>query len=283
MPFSGQYGGENILIMIKEDFEMAVNKLKALLRGLLSHYPVLAALFTVVFMAMCLMFNEAFLKLFSIDYFLFGGLTDAYQIPLSNGIISSLITTSIVIALFFSIYASGVRISAQIKNTSVDNSDILSEKNKFKYVIFKVFNVLIFVAALGLCAFLITLNLTVMPANNAIAIKNGFSERYNVHTKDQVYLCHSFIGGTSQYLFLWNYEDKRPLIVARSSIKMLEQIIPSNPPSWDRKQVHGATEEEIETRKNNLKSKQEAWSHLLSSKCSQMVIWKDIRYKQLID
>jgi hypothetical protein len=51
MPFSGQYGGENILIMIKEDFEMAVNKLKALLRGLLSHYPVLAALFTVVFMA----------------------------------------------------------------------------------------------------------------------------------------------------------------------------------------------------------------------------------------
>jgi hypothetical protein len=266
--------------MPREKLEIPVNKLKILLRSLLDHYPVLAALFTVVFMVICLIFGEVFLASFSIDYFSFGGITDVYQIPLSNGILSSLFMTSTVVATFISIAFSAVHIYLREKNTTVETSDDLSLKDRIKYL--GVY-VLIPMLMVFLCVYLITIMLIDTPARKAEVIKNGFSERYNVHTKDEEYLCYSIIGGTSQYLFLWNYNDKHPLIVARSNIKALEQIIPSSPLSWDIKRNNVGTDEEIETRKNNLKSKQEAWSHLLSSKCSQVVIWKDVRYKQLLD
>lgn len=252
------------------------NTLKALLQSLVKYYPVLAAVFTVAFTVICLIFDEFYLATFSIDFFSFGGITDAYQIAISNGVLQAAFWLSIIIAMGFQfvlLKLNNAKTTSDAKKIkgSFDSEDILNLKDKFGFI----YQLLLYFVILMAYLFLIKFTLVDFPKSSASDIKNGFSERYNVLANDKKYLCHAIIGGTSQYLFLWNYEDKRPHILPRSNIKSLEQIIPTSPPWRAPVKRFGTSNERFEITMKKLKDKQQEWSLLLSKKCSQQVTWKE--------
>jgi hypothetical protein len=257
--------------MIKESIK---ESLKLFFGSLLKYYPALAAILTVIFTLICLIFGEFYLSSFSINYFSFGGITDVYQIPLSNGVIETIFWLSIFITIGFQVVALNARKNIlfsegeELENNNL--SEVFSIKDRVKFFALALFFILCLFGVLYFIKFI----LIDLPEIKAENIKNGFSERYNIQANDKEYLCHSIIGSNSHYLFVWNYEKNRPLIISRSGVKVLEQVVTSSPPLRNAKKKIDSREE-YNTKKEGLKIKQREWSGLLKKNCSQSVVWRE--------
>ena len=222
--------------------------------------------------AICLFYSNEYFRLFDIEFFAFSGISDAYYISISKGAILPALIFSFLIAIWFSF------VLFIFKGLSKDRD------RDVRKITHPVVGVLILISGVTLSLFAFTYMLMsvwlyqgIFPEQQAKTIRIGHAARYNIMTDNVIYSCHSIISGTSSYLFLWDFSNKRPKIISRSKITYLDQVVPKAPePSLPAQEYRGWGGMERRTPDLEyaiLKEKHLqidlAWSTLLKKECSQ--------------
>jgi len=224
--------------------------LSSVVLSIFKHYVLISTIIAMVFSVTCMYFGVAYLREFDINFFLFVGLSDIYQIPLSKGVILQLLF------LIISLISTLILIISFIVYFIRSNKYIGVKPYKKNLVAVLIWiGLLVFTIGGFTRAFSI-------PGVNADELKNGFSSRYNINMKNKNYQCVSIIGSSSNYVFAWDYVKNNSIIVTKSFIKDFNQVVPSNPP-LSLKTIY----------KISLVKAQNEWSKLLNNTCSQNVRW----------
>ncbi|MGE6234968.1 hypothetical protein [Aeromonas media] len=125
---------------------------------------------------------------FGFDFFIFGGMSDIYQMALHQGVIIKLLLIS------FSLTA--IPISLYSFLTTTVNNEVTTEDKLYKSREILPIIIIIFVF-LGLLSSPMFLSFS--SKIDAEEVKNGFSARYNIETNSNSIQCNSIIGATSSY------------------------------------------------------------------------------------
>ena len=223
------------------------------------HYIAASTMSIFLFTVICYVYDTSYLSRFGIDFWMFGDLTDVYQITLSSNVMLLIFTFSQLIITF-----SIIAIRYISYTVSTESKPSFFNKN----------GVVQITIAILLPVIIISLWLLLLLTSkiDAEKLKEGFAARYNIHTDKKTMSCHSIIGSTSNYLFLWDNENKRPKIIPRSIVNELDFVIPPQP-EW--RLATKSFGEQYERQKEELLKKQQEWSEILNKRCNHSVEWKE--------
>ena len=227
------------------DQDYAINDIIKNTWGLFKEHPTrLTTIFALILTIMSYIFSTKYLSSFSIDFFSFAGITDIYQIPLSKGISLPVVVISI-------------SIIGLVKTLVFDISMFEKSFHSVAPII-----TIFLIVGLGFFIFYF------IPESQSNNIKKGFAERYIINTDKDNSSCLSIIGSTSEYLFTWNYANDYPVIISKSSIIKMDQVVPAFPKGYSPRRGKSITE---------VKESHLEWSKLLDKKCNQQVVLPEYR------
>jgi hypothetical protein len=211
------------------------------------HYLMISVVSTLLFFVVCMVFNVAYLSEFGLDYFLFGGIYDAYQMAIANyAVIFFLMFLNICAMLLFFVFD-------------------VNRKQNYDPNIKKYYLGFLLIMLIALSHFF----LSFLGEKSAIKIKNGLSSRYNIYTNDENYHCHAIFGKTAGYFLVWDYQQMRPKILPGGNVKSFELLVSEPPVLLIPPRYPG----DIEKKKSELLKAKNEWDFALKTLCNQVVNW----------
>jgi hypothetical protein len=215
------------------------------------HYISASSTIFFVFTALCYAYCDNYFSKFDIDFFIFGGFTDVYQVALSNRVLGLL--------LFIPLMTLGIILAASTHQ---------KEDNKIA-VILK--NTLYGVALLFVHWMSFNYIFGSGPARAAEVLKSGFSARYHLHSENEQIRCQAIIGSTKEYIAAWDYDTSKSRMLLRSTITKLELAVGTPPAKHPiSTKFHTANENDYEL----LRLEQAKWSRNLLTECNHKADWK---------
>ena len=257
---------EKIDYKIKYYFSIALTFFK-------DYYAPLSAVAALLFTMLCLNFSNIYLSEFSINAFSFISISDAYLISLSNEILTKSVSIVLIIISFFVFFITSL--NSLIKDLKNDYK-LYKKKSLFKSIAERSKPIIaVIVTSLSFLGVTFTAPLIVVNSatNEANKIKEGFSPRYTIFESNNKYKCYSVIGSSSDYLLTWDHKKEKSVVLSKSIVKKLEQTVYNSPAKKVIKRKQ--SDELYEQQKEELKSKQIAWSALLKTQCAESVKWPD--------
>lgn len=215
------------------------------------HYISVSSTIFFVFTSLCYAYCDNYFSKFDIDFFIFGGLTDVYQVALSNRVLGLL--------LFIPLLTLGIILAASAHKKD-DNKIAVALKNAFYGVVllFALWMSFNYIFGSG-------------PARAAEVLKSGFSARYHLQSENEQLRCQAIIGSTREYIATWDYDTSKSKMLLRSTITKLEIAVgipPAKHPISTR--FHKATENDYEL----LRLEQAKWSRNLLAECNHIADWE---------
>lgn len=224
-------------------------KTEAFISTAKDHYAWLSAFVTLNVAVICLFNSAMFYNQFDINIFSFSGFLEIYR---------SVLTPAILRYIFGCIY---FYICFHISGRMLVGRWL--DHKTTKMVRFSKIAALI----------LIPVGLLFIPLADVDRIKAGLTTRWDVRTADSTYTCHEIIGGSNDYLFLWNVEKKQTIILPRSKLNEVRFDIEEAPDirdiphRWESSAwVAAEMNERFEARK--------MWMKKISALCGQTVPWR---------
>lgn len=222
-----------------------------------NHSIAISTFSVIVFTAECYFMVTFYTSYFGFDFFIFGGMSDIYQMALHQGVIIKLLLISLSLtAIPISLYSF---LTTTVKN-EVTTDDKLYKSREILPIIIITFVFFGFLSSPMLLSFSSKID--------AEEVKNGFSARYNIETNNDSIQCNSIIGATSSYVFIWDHKSMITSVLPKSEIKALSLVVP--PPPSNRSPSPGRDYKQKVQRQKEL---QKNWSSTLEDKCHQSVTW----------
>lgn len=237
-----------------------------ILEAISNHYGLIIATSSILFSAACLIYSDAFFNVFGIDFFSFGSFSDIYRTPMSHDIETALILISCLII--------GLIIS---QLDAAPTSPSSKRYYKKYFLVFERFKINILVVRIFFIGFIYILFFMLIPyffyivaIAQAKNIKEGFSARYEIIFQGNTLKCKSIIGSTSDYVFLFDYIDLKPIIITRSEISKITLLINNAPPKQLYRTRHRTPTKSEEAA---LVKRQIEWSKEIKISCGETISW----------
>ncbi|MEN3761574.1 hypothetical protein [Aeromonas veronii] len=242
-----------------------------------SHSIALSTFSVVAFTSLCYFIVTSYFKDFGLDFFIFGGVSDLYQVALYKGLVIELILLSqafIIIPVTLYVFGKTLgEFEVSLKNKPVKISSrfdlirrkLLGDSSVFNEMWPLLIASIVLVGLFSYVAFLSTLS-----KYNAEDVKNGFSARYSIETNKSLMSCLSVVGATSSYILIWDDQTKMPSALPKSEIKTINLVVPP-PPSNRAPSPNGDYKKKVEHQRRL----QNEWSAKLEDECHQYVKWRE--------
>ncbi len=217
------------------------------------HYLFLSSAILFVFTTLCYLHTDKYFSNFNVDFLIFGGFADVYQVALSNGVLG---TTLLIPILTYMMTLGFVFLKDEIESKTL--------------AFIKLIYVTIVSSTLYFAADLIFIS---GPIYAAEEVKTGFSTRFTLNVGSAEIRCQTIIGSTKEYVLTWDHEVSGVRAIPRSSISQFEMAIGPPPPRYllpvdEKDEEYNAYEMRLED--------QAKWSSLLMLNCNQKVTWPKI-------
>lgn len=255
-----------------------------------NHSIATSTISVVIFTAACYFIVTSYLSSFGLDFFIFGGMPDIYQMALHQGLIIKLFLVSqlllvipiVIYSLVITVIEHGLFTDKSHDLSSNRTGNInQDQQNKLLLNNIGVSNAWPLLILTSIIIWLLgsPILISFLSKDDAKIVKSGFSARYNIKIGKETIPCLSIIGSTSSYIFTWNNKDMTASALPKSEIKMLTLIIPpppsNRPPYWagNNKIPISVSIKDYEFRAENIKKSQAQWSFRLEKICQQSVQW----------
>jgi hypothetical protein len=263
--------------MVANFLQKCVSAIKRTMFFYQNHSIALSTFSVLVFTSFCYFIVTSYFNNFGLDFFIFGGVSDLYQVALYQGLVIELILISqlfiiIPIVLYVLFKTLGeLEFSSNNKPVKISkNFDVIRQKLFANATTLLEMWPLLMAAIVLLGLFSYTALLRSLSNYSAEDVKNGFSARYSIETNKKLIPCLSVIGATSSYFFIWDDETKMPSALPKSEIKTINLVVPP-PPSNRAPSPNGNYKKKVELQREL----QEKWSSKLEETCHQSVKWHE--------
>jgi hypothetical protein len=217
------------------------------------HYLFLSSAILFIFTTLCYLHTDKYFSHFDIDFLIFGGFADVYQVALSNGVLGAI--------LFISVMTCMITIGFVFLKDAMEPKSLAFMK------------VILLVAATFTVYLAADLIFISGPVYDAEDVKSGFSTRFNLNAGSDQIRCQTIIGSTKEYVITWDHKAPGVKAIPRSSISRFEMAIGAPPARYllpiDEK------DEQYAMHKVNLDN-QAKWFRLLMLNCNEEVEWPKI-------
>jgi hypothetical protein len=219
------------------------------------HYLFLSSAILFIFTTLCYLHTDRYFSHFDIDFLIFGGFTDVYQVALSNGVLGTILFISVMTCMM-TVSFIFIKDAMELKSVAFIKLILLATATSTVYLAAD----MIFISG---------------PLHDAEHVKSGFSTRFNLNVGSTEIRCQAIIGSTKEYLITWDHEKAGIRAISRSTINQFEMII--EPPPGKYPLPPGENEEDKKAYGIHL-ADQAKWSSLLTKKCNQNVVWPQLRF-----
>lgn len=217
------------------------------------HYLFLSSAVIFVFTTLCYLHTDKYFSEFHVDFLIFGGFADVYQVALSNGVLGITLSTPVFLYLVTIIW---VFFEYEV------------ESRTFAFLKFFLLSMSLFALYAAVDSILLS-----GPTYDAEEAKSGFSARFNLNVDSSEIRCQTIIGSTKDYVITWDHKILGVRAIPRSSIIQIEMAIGAPPARYffpvDEE------DEQYATYKTHLED-QTKWSSLLMLKCNEEVAWPKV-------
>jgi len=203
------------------NYKSIASVIKKTITILSSHYVMAASSIAFIFSIICFAWTTSYFNMWGIEFFDYATISDMYVVAFKLGIVLGLVLTSLVIIIIIALTITVMYIT----------------KNYFKSFASLVVLNIVYLISFGFLTYIVFIDTEIKnpyEPSEFFKIKNFLSESSRVNVKlrwntlDSID-CVAVIGGTSDYLFVWDYERASPVILSRTSVMMVSVAVPKMP------------------------------------------------------
>jgi len=186
-----------------------------------SHYLMVASSLAFIFSTICFAWTTSYFNMWGIEFFDYASVSDMYVVAFKLGIVLGLVFTSLMIIMIIALVITLVYFSENFVRS-------------FASIVALNIGCLITIGFLTYTLFIDADRKNPYEPSEFFKIKDVISESARVNVKLRWNTlgsidCVAVIGGTADYLFVWDYKKSSPIILARSSVMMVSVAVPKMP------------------------------------------------------